>query len=196
MTDGQYRSTLPKQGLDGPNERIRTLLTEAKLKLGMLPNMYTLMGNAPELLETYLFGYERFRQDSGLSPAEQEVVFLTISYQNGCDYCIAAHSVIADTQSKVPRHVTDAIRAGAPISDPQLNALATFTQRMLMTRGRPTEEDVASFISAGYTEKQVLDIILALAVKTISNYTNHIFGTPLDKVFEAREWKPAGAVRE
>ena len=61
---------------------------------------------------------------------------------------------------------------------------------MKNTIGRPAQEDVSSFLEAGYTEKHVLDIILALAVKTLSNYANHIFATPLDPMFKVREWKP------
>ncbi len=194
MNEERYGSTLPKQGLESPDQRTRDLLAHAKQRAGMLPNMYAFMANAPELLETYLYGYERFRKDSGLTPAEQEVVFLTLSYENGCDYCMAAHSAIADTQSKVPHEVTEAIRAGAPIPDAKLAALAAFTRAMLTRRGRPSQQDVASFVEAGYTEKQVLDIILALAIKTLSNYANHIFATPLDTWFKVREWKPLTTV--
>ncbi|HEY6909712.1 MAG TPA: carboxymuconolactone decarboxylase family protein, partial [Myxococcales bacterium] len=149
------------------------------------------MANASEALDTYLYGYERFRKESGFTPAEQEIVFLTISYENGCEYCMAAHSTIADTRSGVPRAATDAIRAGARIDDPRLRALSEFTRAMLRKRGRPDQEDVDSFLDAGFSEKQILDILLAIAVKTISNYTNHIFDTPLDAPFKSREWKPA-----
>ena len=188
MDNTPYRSTLPKHDITAPDEKIRAVLTEAKRRTGMIPNMYAVMANAPELLETYLFGYEKLRKESGLTPAEQEVVFLTISRDNGCEYCMAAHSTLADTQSKVPQDVTEAIRAGAPIADQRLAALATFTQTMLSKRGRPTEADVSAFLGAGYTEKQILDVILALAIKTLSNYSNHIFATPVDAAFKAREW--------
>jgi alkylhydroperoxidase family enzyme len=59
---------------------------------------------------------------------------------------------------------------------------------MVQTRGRPSEQDVADFLAAGYSEPQVLEIILAIAVKTLSNYTNHLFGTPVDAAFAARIW--------
>ncbi|HEY6912271.1 MAG TPA: DUF6789 family protein [Myxococcales bacterium] len=125
------------------------------------------MANAPETMDTYLSGYERFRKESGFTPPEQEVVFLTISHENGCEYCMAAHSTIADTRSGVPRAATDAIRAGTPIDDPRLRALSDFSRAMLRKRGRPAQEDVDSFLKAGFREKQVLDIVLAIAVKTI-----------------------------
>jgi AhpD family alkylhydroperoxidase len=151
--------------------------------------MYAAMANSPALLETYMDGYDRFRNDSGFTPAEQEVVFLTISRNNGCDYCMAAHSLIADKISKVPPPVTEAIREGRAIPDAKLAALSTFTETLLATRGLPSKADVQAFLSAGYEERHVLEIILAIAVKTMSNYSNHLFHTPLDAMFVTREWK-------
>jgi len=66
---------------------------------------------------------------------------------------------------------------------------------MVNKRGLPTEEDVNVFLNAGYTESHVLSIILAISIKTISNYTNHIFHTELDTVFKSREWKGYKATR-
>jgi uncharacterized peroxidase-related enzyme len=188
-----YRTTLPQLAPENADPKARELLERAKKQLGMIPNMYAAMANAPEALDTYLYGYERFRKESGFTPAEQEVVFLTISYENGCEYCMAAHSAIADTRSGVPRAVTEAIRAGTEIGDPRLRALSEFTRALLNKRGRPDQGDVDSFLAAGFSEKQVLDIVLALAVKTISNYTNHIFDTAVDAPFKAREWKRTDA---
>ncbi len=189
MSSEQYHSTLPKHDVSSGNKRISDVLTLAKKQVGMVPNMYAFMSNAPELLETYLVGYDKFRNDSGFTSIEQEVVFLTISFENACDYCMAAHSTIADGPSKVPKDVTDAIRTNAPIADPKLAALAKLTRTLFTTRGRPSNEDVNEFLQSGYSEKHVLDIVLALAVKTLSNYSNHLFDTPVDPMFAPREWK-------
>lgn len=170
-------------------ERAETILKNVKQEMKMIPNMYLAMANSPGLLETYLYGYKKFRQDSGFTPQEQEVVFLTISYENGCDYCLAAHSIVADFQSKVPLDVTEAIRNGEEITDPRLKALSEFTKIMLNKRGRPSQEEVEQFLKEGFSQEQILAIILAISVKTISNYTNHVFQTPLDTAFKVREWK-------
>ncbi|HEY6006577.1 MAG TPA: hypothetical protein VIV57_27100 [Anaeromyxobacter sp.] len=102
---------------------------------------------------------------------------------------MAAHSVIAETRSRVPPAVTNALRAGAEVPDPRLRALSELTRAVLNKRGRPDRSDVQAFLAAGFTEKQILDVVLAIAVKTISNYTNHLFETPVDAAFKAREWK-------
>lgn len=186
-----YRMKLAPLTLETADPKSKAVLEKAKAQVGMVPNMYACMARVPGLLDTYLHGYGLFRKESGFSPAEQEVVFLAISRENECSYCMAAHSVIADTQSKVPSEVTEAIRTDAPVPDPKLRALARFTQTMVSTRGRPDEADVAALLAAGYTEQHILDIILAIGVKTLSNYTNHVFHTPVDSVFAGRRWKPA-----
>lgn len=185
----EYKLTLPAKTLDNADPKAKAVLEKAKAQAGFIPNMYTGMANSPGLLETYLDGYERFRKGSGFTPAEQEVVFLTISRGNGCDYCMAAHSMIADKMSKVPPRVTEALREGRQIPDPKLAALSAFTDTMLTSRGLPSKADVQAFLAAGYEERHVLEIILAIAVKTLSNYSNHLFHTPLDEMFAGRAWK-------
>lgn len=184
-----FKTTLELVNPTNTTERAGTILENVKQEMKMIPNMYLAMANTPELLETYLYGYKKFRKDSGFTPQEQEVVFLTISFENGCDYCLAAHSLVADFQSKVPLEVTEAIRNGEEIIDPRLKALSEFTKILLNKRGRPSQEDVDKFLNAGFSQEQILAIILAISVKTISNYTNHIFQTPLDTAFKVREWK-------
>jgi AhpD family alkylhydroperoxidase len=106
--------TLPGHTPSSASARIRGVLQQAQEQVGFLPNMYTNMVNSPGLLETYLLGYERFRKESGFSPAEQEVVFLTISRENGCRYCVAARSMLAEKVSGAS-DVVAAIRDGTAI---------------------------------------------------------------------------------
>ncbi len=168
--------------------RIRTIFAETSAAYGFVPNLYCRLGILPPLLETYLAGYSGFRGQAGFTPAEQELVFLVISVGNDCGYCVAAHSMVADTMSKLPAEVTAAIRSGRSIPDEKLAALAAFTRVMLLTCGRPTPADAKAFLDAKYTETHILGILLALAVKTISNYANHLFRTPLDAAFASHAW--------
>lgn len=186
-----YQMTLPLIGQETDNPRAATLLATIQANLGFIPNMYAAMANAPELLETYLLGDERFRQGSSFSPIEQEIILLSISYINGCSYCMTAHSTLADS-CHIPAEVTDAIRAGARIPDDKLQILVTLTQALVIDRGWVGTEDAQAFFKAGYTEKHILDIILAIGIKTLSNYTNHLFKPSLDAPFQGRFWqKPA-----
>jgi len=167
---------------------IREILEKAGGQAGFVPNVYKNMANLPPLLDTYLHGYRAFREQTGLSPAEQEVVFLTASREHGCDYCVAAHSMVATKKAGLPAEVVEALRAGKPAPDPKLAALSRFTSHMVATRGNPTREEVDRFLAAGYEERHVLAIVLAIAVKVLTNYTNHLFHTELDDVFAEFEW--------
>lgn len=163
----------------------KEMLDAALKQVGFIPNMYANMVNAPALLGTYLSGYGRFRGESGFAPAEQEVVFLAVSMANGCTYCAAAHSMIADKMSGVPAPVLQAIREGQPIPDARLAALYELTQDMVRSNGRPSKDKLAAFLDAGYSEQSILYIVLAIAVKVLSNYSNHAFGTEVDDRFAA-----------
>lgn len=180
--------TLHPQTAETAAPEAKPLLEGAQKAFGMIPNMYARMANSPGMLSTYLHGYRWFREQSGFTPQEQEVVFLTISRENGCTYCMAAHSMVANLMSKVPAGVTEAIRKNAPLPDPKLAALSRFTITMLEKKGHPSDEDVQPFLKAGFSERHILEIILAIAVKTLSNYANHLFHTPVDQAFSAFAW--------
>ena len=96
--------------------------------------------------------------------------------------------MIADKMSGVPADVTESIRNNAPIDDPKLQVLHDFVVIMLNKRGAPSRAEVECFLAAGYTEQQVLELIVAIAVKTLSNYSNHLFHTELDDVFADYRW--------
>ncbi len=183
-----YKMTLAPVSPETAPPDAKAVLDKALAQVGFIPNMYARMANRPALLDTYLHGYAAFRTQSGFSPVEQEVVFLTISRENDCKYCVAAHSFIADRMSKVPAEVTDALREGRRLPERKLDALARFATTMVAKRGLPDGAEVREFLAAGYEERHILDILLAISVKTISNYTNHLFQTPLDATFEVRRW--------
>ncbi|MFT6591689.1 MAG: putative peroxidase-related enzyme [Rhodoferax sp.] len=163
----------------------KEVLDLALKQVGFIPNMYANMANAPGMLSTYLHGYDLFRKESSFTSAEQEVIFLTISQFNGCNYCTAAHSMIADKISGVPKDVLKAMRAGQPNPDAKLAALAAMSLEMVAKHGQPSAAVVKSFIDAGYQERDLLYIVLAAAVKVMSNYSNQAFGTPVDPQFSA-----------
>ncbi len=183
-----YQPDLPALSLTSATDAVRTVLEKAKAQVGFVPNMYAHMANAPELLNSYLDGYGHFRTKAGFTAVEQEVVFLTISRENACEYCVSAHSFVADAMSQVPRSVTDAIRDGHAVPDARLAALSRFVSAMVIRRGRPTPDEAAQFLAAGYTDLHILWLVLAIAVKTISNYSNHLARPELDPVFTSRAW--------
>ena len=161
------------------------ILAGARDQLGFVPNMYAAMANMPAVLEHYTASYAAFREAAGFTPAEQETVFLTISQANGCHYCIAAHSMLADVMSGVPKDALHALRKGDSPADIRLGPLSEFTRRMTLLRGAVEKDDVDRFLAAGFTSQHVFGVILAIACKTFSNYTNHLVGTEVDTAMAA-----------
>lgn len=186
MAHAERTLNLPAHDENHKDPAVAEPLKATKKVFGMVPNMYARMANHPGLFTTYRTGYDAFRA-GGLSPVEQEVVFLAISRFHGCGYCVAAHSAVAD-MVRIPGEVTEALRAGGPLPDPKLDALASFTRAMVERRGLPTAAELDAFLAAGYSETDVLAIVLAIATKTISNFTNHLFDTPIDGAFAHRRW--------
>lgn len=167
-------------------EASKPLLDGVKKSLGFVPNMLGTMAEAPALLKGYQTLGKIF-QESSLTPVEQQVVMLATSYENACTYCVAAHTVIAG-MTKVPNDVVQAIRAGTPLADPKLEILRLLASEIVTSRGWPRQETLRRFLAAGYTQANVLEVVLGVGLKTLSNYTNHLAGTPLDTAFASAAW--------
>ena len=118
------------------------------------------------------------------------MVWQTINVEHECHYCVPAHTGIAKMM-KVSDDIIDALRDETPLPSDKLEALRTFTLAMVRTRGNVTEQDLQAFYDAGYAQRQVLEVILGLSQKVMSNYVNHIAQTPIDEPFKKFEWKKA-----
>ncbi len=162
-------------------EKARPILDGAKRKFGFVPNLLGALAEAPAVLEAYVTLSDILARSS-FTPTEREVVLIAVSAKNGCDYCVAAHSTIAGSQ-RVPAEVIAALRHGRPLADPRLEALRGFAEALVEARGWVSEADVQAFLAAGFERGQVLEVVLGIAFKTLSNYTNHLVGTPLDEAF-------------
>lgn len=167
-------------------EGSRPLIDAVQKAYGFLPNLAAVMSTAPALLEGYMALSAAFARSS-LSASEQQVVLLAASAENECDYCMAAHSTVG-AKAGVPAQAIAALRNGSAIEDARLEALRSFTTRVVATRGRPGEQDLAAFSAAGFTAAQVLEVLTGVGVKTLTNYTNHITNTPLDRAFAPQRW--------
>lgn len=164
----------------------KPLLEAVEKKFGFAPNLIRAMVESPAAAEGYMTLSGIFEK-SGFSPVERQVVLLSVSAENGCTYCMAAHSAAAK-MAKMPEDVLEALREGKPIPDGKLEALRVFTRAMVEQRGWVDDDTIAAFLDAGYEKRHVLDVILGTAMKTISNYVNHIVGTPLDEAFKPLAW--------
>lgn len=174
---------------DAPEDSRETLETISQA-YGFVPNILGIAAESPAALKAYATLNSLFKEQGSFSKTESEIVLLIISAYHGCGYCVAVHSTGAE-RTGVDEDTVEALRQGKELPDPKLQALAVFTRRMIDSRGWLDESDIQAFLDAGYTRRHILDLITALAMKTISNYTNHIADTPLDDAFSKKAWKKA-----
>ncbi|WP_372738635.1 carboxymuconolactone decarboxylase family protein [Neptunomonas sp.] len=164
-------------------EKSKALLDNSIKAFGSVPSLHGVLAESPEALEAYQLLHKLFLATS-FDAEELTVVWQTINVENNCHYCVPAHAAIA-RMMKVDDALTAALRSRSPMPTPKLQALHDTTLLIVRNRGLISEAEVQSFYEAGYTSKQLLEIVLGLAQKIMSNYTNHLADTPLDERFAA-----------
>lgn len=166
----------------------RPMLEASQKAYGMIPNLHAVLAESPEIYEAYQTLQKLFVASS-LTPDERHVVWLTINVLHTCHYCVPAHTFLAKKDG-VDDEVIAALRADRPLPDDRLEALRQFTRAMVIKRGEVDQADLDAFFAAGFTKRNVFDVLLGLSHKVISNYTNHFAHTPVDAPFAAYDWTP------
>ncbi|MCG1036766.1 carboxymuconolactone decarboxylase family protein [Polaribacter sargassicola] len=180
-------TTLKVHNIESAPEESKPLLEKSQKGFGMIPGLHGVLSSAPKTFEAYQTLHQLFTETS-FNPEELTVVWQTINVEHECHYCVPAHTGIAKMM-KVDDAITEALRNETPLENEKLEALRTFTLIIVRNRGHVTKEELDTFYAAGYGEQQVLEIILGLSQKVISNYTNHIANTPVDAPFQPFAWK-------
>lgn len=174
--------------IESAPKKAKVRLEQTEKSFGFIPNLYRMLAESPPVLEAYQAVQKLFMETS-LSPVERNVVWLATIYANRCHYCMAGHSAMAGSQG-TPQEVIDAMRAGQPLAAPKLEALRMFTTQIVVQRGALSTDDAEKFLQAGFTRKNILEVVLGITQKTLSNYANHFAQTPVDKQFSSFEWTP------
>lgn len=172
----------------------KPFLRGAQKAFGFIPNLLATLAESPAALESYLSVAGAFSKTS-LSAAEQQVVLISVSIENGCYYCVAAHTFIARSSGVEEALLTD-LRAGRPLSDAKLNALAAYSRAVVATRGYVSHTEEQAFLSAGYTNTNIFEVLVGVTQKTLSNYSNHITQLALDPQFADDAWAPPARAAE
>ncbi|CAM3765635.1 MULTISPECIES: carboxymuconolactone decarboxylase family protein [Pseudoalteromonas] len=167
---------------DNAPEAAKPLMEKSVAAFGMLPNLHAVMAEAPTLLEGYQVLHELF-QNTSFNAEELTVVWQTINVEHVCHYCVPAHSAIAASM-KVDQDIVDALVNKTPLADEKLEVLRETTLAMTQNRGVISDEQIEKFFAAGYAQQQLLEIVLGLSQKVMSNYTNHLANTPVDEPFK------------
>lgn len=185
MTDFQQHT------VETAPEDSKTSLEGSIESFGMIPGLHATMAEAPALLAAYKDIHQHF-VNSSFDNDEKTVVWQTINVEHACHYCVPAHTGIAKSMG-VDDAITDALRNETTLPNARLEALRDFTLAVVRNRGNVDDGAVQAFLDAGYTKQQILEVVLGLSQKIMSNYTNHLANTPVDEMFQAFEWHKTAA---
>tara|TARA_R110001583_G_scaffold705_5_gene6402 strand:- start:28 stop:570 length:543 start_codon:yes stop_codon:yes gene_type:complete len=167
---------------DNAPQESKPLMADSVAAFGMVPNLHAVMAEAPTLLKGYQVLHDLFQKTS-FNAEELTVVWQSINVEHECHYCVPAHSAIAASM-KVDQDIVDALVNQTPLANPKLETLRETTLAMTRERGVISDEQIEKFFAAGYGKQQLLEIIVGLSQKVMSNYTNHLADTPIDAPFK------------
>ncbi|MCA0044580.1 carboxymuconolactone decarboxylase family protein [Celeribacter litoreus] len=182
-------SNFPKLTKDTAPTESLPFMERSEKAFGRLPGLHAVMAAAPGLLEGYQELHRLFLATS-FDNDEKTVVWQAINVEHACHYCVPAHTGIAKSMG-VDDAISNALRDETPLPTARLEALRDFTLTMVRSRGNPTEADLKTFFEAGYSERHVLEVVLGVAQKVMSNYTNHLAKTPVDPIMQKFAWEKA-----
>ena len=183
----------PVLSLDTAPADARATIDRFSQAWGFLPNLGGVMAASPASLELLWVAYQAMSKGS-FTAEEQHLVAVAISRENDCRYCVAAHSTLA-LGIGMSASTLRAVRDGHAVDDAKLEQLRRAAARLVQARGWLSEGEKRSFFDAGYTPGQLLELVGWVALKTLTNYVNHLAQTPMDGAWQAQAWEPAEATR-
>jgi len=158
--------------LEHTTDATRPMLEGVQKKIGFLPNVFRVLAIAPAVLASYLQNSAALGKTS-LSATQKEAIFLATSQVNGCDYCLAAHTLFAAKAGLTDQEIRSA-RIG------QLDAYALLAQQITESRGHLTSEQIAAARAAGINDAKIIEVIAHVASQTLTNYLNNVALTDID----------------
>lgn len=158
------------------SENNQILFDTLSKNIGFVPNLYAYFAKNDTALGDYL---DLQNRKSTLKAKEKEVVNLVTSQINGCLYCQSAHTVIAQMNGFYQEQILE-IRQGFASFDAKIDALAKLTASIVENRGKASQNTKDAFFSAGYSEANLLDVLMLIGDKSISNYIHNLANFPID----------------
>lgn len=170
-------SRLSIPSLDNAPEASRPTLDAINKQLGVVPNLFRLMGTSPAALTAYTSFQGALNKTLDLKTRER--IALAVAQVNGCDYCLSAHTYIGLNLAKITPEEIALNRKGAS-GDAKANAAVQFAAKVAKERGHVSEADIKAVRDAGFTEAQVVEIVALVAENSFTNYLNEVAKTEID----------------
>lgn len=164
--------------IDDAPQASRPILQDVKKAIGSAPNLFRIMANSPAVLEGF-FGLKGGLGKGELSEATQERIALAIAEQNGCDYCLAAHTYIGQNVAGLTGAEIETNRRGNS-TDAKADAAVRFAAAISKGRGDVDASLIKEVKLAGYSDAEIVEIIGHVALNTMTNYVNKVLETEID----------------
>lgn len=161
---------------DQVSENNQAIFDQLKEGLGFVPNLYATYAHSDTALGDYLTLQNR---KSTLKAKEREVINLVVSQINECQYCLAAHTALGKMNGFTDEQILE-IRSGEVSFDEKIDALAKFVRDITINRSKPSAEALDNFFVAGYTKANLIDVIVVIGDKIISNFIHGATQVPVD----------------
>jgi uncharacterized peroxidase-related enzyme len=185
-------SRLPLRTIDDAPDAAKQGVEAAQKNNGFLPNLIRLLANAPIALEAYQT-LSSINGRGELSPAEREAVQITAAAIHGCGFCVAGHTAIAYRKIGLQEDVVNALRNGDAVPDRRLNAVAQFTKAVIRGRGNVSDDELAAFRAAGFTDGNALEVVLGVSLATLCNFANNLGRPELNPELKPYAWSGVAA---
>ena len=166
----------------------RQQLDQLKNDVGFIPHVFSAIASSDVALTAFLNINAQFAK-TNFSDIERQIILLATSTENKCGYCVAGHTTFSESL-KVPKEIVESMRETLPLNDKKLDALNQFTRAMVRDRARVSQQTINNFFEAGYTQEDVISVVLGISIKTFSNLVSIVMDIPLDKAFENNAWDP------
>jgi uncharacterized peroxidase-related enzyme len=158
--------------------RSQPLLNAVKAQLGVVPNLFRVIGNSPAALEGYL-SLNGALGKGVLDAQTRERIALAVAEFNGCSYCLSAHTFLGRNKAHLDDAEMAANRAGHS-KDVKAEAALRFALKVVDARGHVSDADVGDVRLAGYSDAEIVEIVLHVALNTLTNYVNEVARTAID----------------
>lgn len=153
------------------------MLQAVNSQLGVIPNMFRLIAQSPAALEGFLALSGALTKT--LDVKTRERIALAVAQVNECDYCLSAHSFLAANLAKLDENEIAANRHGHS-NDAKADAAVVFAQAVALTRGAVGDDDLSKIKRAGFSDAQIIDIVLNIAINVLTNFVNNVAKTDID----------------
>ncbi len=173
---------------DTADEAAKEPLEVLESAFGFVPAAAGLMANSPALLNTFFSAFGHFRGGGTFGPDERQVLLLSNAVANRSEWAVAFHT-LESLQDGVEPAVVEAIRRGEVPPNERMAALSAFTRSLIEKRGHVDDAEVQAFKAAGFTEPQVFEVITAVAISAMTNYTANLAWPPLEDAVLPHAWK-------